>query len=79
MQINRDIATHPSTELWRAETLKRGYVSSIALPLHETARTFGALTIDAAEPDAFDSEEVRLLTELADDLAYGVVASRTRV
>jgi PAS domain S-box-containing protein len=31
-----------------------------------------------AEPDAFNAAEVKLLTELANDLAYGVTALRTR-
>ena len=31
----------------------------------------GALAIYAAEPDAFDEDEVRLLRELSDDLTYG--------
>lgn len=30
----------------------------------------------AAEPDAFDAEEVKLLMELADDFAYGIISLR---
>ncbi len=56
-----------------------GAASSIALPLLAGEHTFGALNIHAAEPDAFDSEEVQLLTDLADNLAYGVQALRTQV
>ena len=40
--------------------------------------SFGALSIYAAEPDAFDDEEVQLLNELAVHLSYGVDALRTR-
>jgi sigma-B regulation protein RsbU (phosphoserine phosphatase) len=36
------------------------------------------LTIYAAEPNAFGDDEVELLTELADDLAFGVMALRTK-
>jgi hypothetical protein len=32
----------------------------------------------AAEPEAFGGDEVLLLTELANDLAYGVTTLRTR-
>ncbi|MEJ2009874.1 MAG: SpoIIE family protein phosphatase, partial [Acidobacteriota bacterium] len=39
---------------------------------------FGALNIYAEAPDAFSPEEVDLLTELADDLAFGIVTLRTR-
>jgi len=79
VQINRDFATNPRIAIWRSEALKRGYASSIALPLRDNDHTFGALTIYAHEPDAFDGEEVNLLTELADDIGYGVIALRTRI
>jgi len=76
--IARHILTDPNFEPWRAEALKRGYASSIALPLIANSLTIGALNVYAAEPDAFDAEEVKLLKELADDLAYGIMALRTR-
>lgn len=76
--VARHILTDPNFKPWRAEALKRGYASSIALPLIANGLTIGALNIYAAEPDAFDAEEVKLLTELADDLTYGIMALRTR-
>ena len=58
---------------WRAEALRRGYRSAIALPLKdESANAFGSLNIYSAEPNAFTAEEIRLLEELAGDLAFGV-------
>jgi PAS domain S-box-containing protein len=77
--LTRNILSEPDYYPWRAEALKRGYASSIALPLNVDGRSFGALNIYAAEPDAFRTEEMDLLTELADDLAYGVTALRTRL
>jgi PAS domain S-box-containing protein len=41
-------------------------------------RAFGAVTIYSREPDPFSSDEVKLLTELADDLAYGITVIRFR-
>ena len=41
-------------------------------------KPFGALTLYAEEPDAFNERAVELFTELADNLAYGVMALRTR-
>jgi PAS domain S-box-containing protein/putative nucleotidyltransferase with HDIG domain len=76
--ICRNTLTDPKFEPWWAEAIKRGYASSIALPLTTHDQTWGALNIYAAEPDSFDTEEVRLLTELANSLAYGVIALRTR-
>jgi len=39
---------------------------------------FGALTLYAAEPNAFNECTIEHFTELADNLAYGVMALRTR-
>ncbi|HBL12272.1 MAG TPA: hypothetical protein DD379_12860 [Cyanobacteria bacterium UBA11162] len=40
---------------------------------------FGVLNIYATESNAFDNAEIRLLTELANDLAYGIKALRTQI
>ncbi|MGA2281833.1 MAG: PAS domain S-box protein [Verrucomicrobiota bacterium] len=76
--LARNILTDPAFEPWRAAAIQRGYASSIALPLHGGGRCFGALMIYAAEPDAFDADEIKLLGELANDLAYGIGALRHR-
>ncbi len=77
--LAKDIATDPKMIPWRAEALKRGYASSIAIPLLVDSGVFGALMIYAAEPEAFGPEEVGLLTELANDLAFGTAALRVRI
>ncbi len=75
---NRDVLTNPNYAPWRAEAIRHGYASSLAIPLLADGVAFGALNVYAAEPDAFDTEEAALLIELADDLAYGIIALRTR-
>jgi PAS domain S-box-containing protein len=77
-QIVKDIATDPTFAPWRDEALKRGYASVIAIPLAIEGAAFGALTIYASEADAFSAQEQTLLTELANDLAFGIAALRTR-
>ena len=72
VQIVRNFATEPRLAPWRSEALKRGYASSMAVPLEVDSQRFGALTIYAAEIEAFGPEEVKLLTELAGDLGFGV-------
>ncbi len=62
-----------------SEATSRGYASSISLPLSVNKRVIGALTVYASEPDAFDQEELELLTQLADDVSYGITALRTRL
>jgi PAS domain S-box-containing protein len=74
----RDLRADPGYAPWRAEALARGYASSVALPLVADGETLGALSLYAAEPDAFDEEEIDLLRELANNLAFGLVALRTR-
>ena len=74
----KNLSTSTARELWQEEAIKRGYAAMIALPLSEDSRIFGSLNIFSGEPDVFDAEEVKLLKELADDLAYGIIALQTR-
>ena len=76
--VARNIAMDPHFAPWREAAVERGYASSIALPLHIDAQVAGALNVYAAEPDAFDTEEIKLLSELAGDLEFGIKALRTR-
>jgi PAS domain S-box-containing protein len=76
--VAKSIASDPTMAPWREEALKRGYASSIAIPLLVDSGVYGALMIYAAEPEAFDAQEVELLTELAEDLAFGISTLRTR-
>ncbi|MBI5546236.1 MAG: PAS domain S-box protein, partial [Deltaproteobacteria bacterium] len=73
-----DILNDPRFEPWRAEALKRGYASSIVLPLMAGERAFGAISIYSREPDPFSEAEQRLLAELASDVAQGIRAIRLR-
>jgi putative nucleotidyltransferase with HDIG domain len=76
--IIKNIASTNPRATWQEEAVSRGYAAIIALPLRENSRIFGSLNIYSGEPDVFDSEEVKLLKELADDLAYGIIALHTR-
>ena len=77
-EIIKNLAAYPARGVWHSEAIKRGYAALIALPLSEDGRIFGSLNIYSAEPDVFDAEEVKLLKELSDDLAYGIIALHTR-
>lgn len=72
-QVTRNIQSDPRFAPWRDLAIDRGYASVISLPLKEESAVFGALNIYATEPNAFDEEEVRLLSEMGEDLAYGIV------
>ena len=78
-QLITDSATDPRFMPWRAEAIESGCASILALPLMDSeGHSFGALTIDAVEANAFDEEEMRLLRELANDLSYGITNLRNR-
>lgn len=74
----RDIEQEPAYAIWRDEARKRGYRSTLAIPLVSSEQP-GALNIYAAEADAFDAAEIELMVHLANDLAYGIKSLRTRV
>jgi PAS domain S-box-containing protein len=74
----RNMLIDPRFEPWRKEAIKRGYASSIVLPLMAGNKAFGALTIYSKEPDSFAEYEEKLLAELAADLSYGITAIRLR-
>ncbi|HEY8994825.1 MAG TPA: GAF domain-containing protein, partial [Lacunisphaera sp.] len=76
--VCRDVRNDPDFAPWRDEALKRGFASSVVLPLLAEGRVFGALNIYATEAGVFDEAEVQLLSELADDLAFGIQAHRLR-
>ncbi len=78
--ILKDIVnnSHDFAPSWREAALTQGYASVVALPLISDGETLGAITLDSAEPDAFDQAELRLLEEMAGDLAFGIRALRIR-
>jgi len=51
---------------------------SVSLPLKDHDKVFGVLTICEAAPNSFDTEQIRMLEELSDDISYGVVSLRTK-
>ena len=76
----QDFSTDPNATPWREAALQRGYRSNISMPLKdESASTFGILTIYSTEPNAFTPDEVRLLEELAGDMAFGISTLRERI
>lgn len=76
--VCRDMQNDPKLKPWREQAIKRGYASSISIPLIGEGQVMGALTIYSGEIDPFTEDEVRLLTELANDLAYGIRMIRLR-
>jgi light-regulated signal transduction histidine kinase (bacteriophytochrome) len=78
-QTDPDFPNTPSPALWRDEAIKRGYQSTLGLPLQIEGVVLGALTIYSAEPNGFSAEEVGLLENLAHNLAFGIDRLRAKV
>lgn len=74
--ITRNILTDPRLSPWRESAITHGIASVLSLPLRVEGQVFGALAICAKEPDAFGERELELLSEAADDLAFGLQALR---
>ncbi|HLP97975.1 MAG TPA: MASE3 domain-containing protein [Sideroxyarcus sp.] len=77
-RICQDIATDPLFAPWRDLALHYGYRSSISIPLRDNGSVFGTLAIYAATPHAFTEDEVALLSEMGDDLSFGILNLRMR-
>lgn len=75
--ILTEAAFAPLPEL-REQVRAKGCSSVTALPLNVEGRTIGAMTVLAAEPEAFGPAEVELLGELGEDLSYGIASLRMR-
>jgi len=78
-QLCQDIANDPHYQPWRDAVSQRGYAASIGLPLLNRDHTvFGILNVYAAEANAFTPNEIDLLEEMAEDMAFGVRSLHTR-
>lgn len=77
-RIVPDVEAEPAAHPWREAVKSQGYASCIALPLATPQEVLGVLSIYSAESNAFDPEEVKLLSDLASDTAYGMVSLRAR-
>ncbi len=73
-----DSETDPQYRPWREEALRRGFLSSIALPFSLEDGQRGVFSIYAGVTHGFPDEEVALLSELVADFAYGNSVLRLR-
>ncbi len=74
----QNILADPHFVEWRDDAARRGYASTLALPLVLDAEVFGVLNIYSDEPADFDADEVDLLVQMAEDLAFGIGVLRAR-
>jgi PAS domain S-box-containing protein len=77
--ISPDIARDQEGFYWQEAALSRDFRSVVCLPLRDGARTFGLLALYSAEVSQAGAEELKLLQELAADLAFGIRSIRSRI
>jgi PAS domain S-box-containing protein len=70
--VCRNMLTDQKFKPWREAALQNGYASSLVLPLMADGKPFGALSIYSKKPDPFSDSEIDLLSELVQDLEYGI-------
>jgi two-component system cell cycle sensor histidine kinase/response regulator CckA len=70
--VCNDIARDPQAASWRASALQQGYRAMASLPLKHGDMVIGAFNLYASEPGFFNAEELRLLDELAMDIAFAL-------
>lgn len=70
--ISNDIARDPLVGSWREAALKRGFRAMVSLPLVVEGRRRGVFNLYADQAGFFDDEELRLLDDLAMDIAFAL-------
>jgi PAS domain S-box-containing protein len=78
-QQTGDISRAKKHFFWHADALQRGYLGTICLPLRDGPHNFGVLCLYSGEAQNFGDDEIKLLQELADNLAFGVISLRARL
>ncbi|MDB6175243.1 MAG: sensory box protein [Chthoniobacteraceae bacterium] len=77
--VCEDFSRDPTMAHWRALAEQRGYRGVIFLPLRDGKQAFGFLGLYSAEISRTSADELKLLQELADNLAFGIVNARARL
>ncbi|OGR02857.1 MAG: hypothetical protein A2520_01815 [Deltaproteobacteria bacterium RIFOXYD12_FULL_53_23] len=70
--IANDIEHEPNMAPWREQALARGYRSSAAFPLIISGTVRGCLNLYADTVNFFNDQEIKLLDELASDIAFSL-------
>lgn len=76
VQLVRDMQCDPRHALWWNQL--HSPTSGLACPLKVGGRVIGALTIYDAVADTFGVDEIALLTDSSEDLAFGIATLRTQ-
>jgi PAS domain S-box-containing protein len=75
--VSNDIETDHRMAPWRDKALKRGYRSSIGLPLKVYGKVAGVFNLYSSVPQFFAPEEVDLLVEVSANISFALESIET--
>lgn len=67
-----DIASDPAMVIWREEALKRGFRSSLTMPVRVDNYTIAQIAMYANRPDFFTNEELELMTRINENINFAM-------
>jgi PAS domain S-box-containing protein len=76
VQAAQDLMAERHFAPWRAAAIAEGFAASCSIPLRRGTEMYGALMLYSAEAHAFDESEITLLTEIGNDVSFGLGALR---
>jgi GAF domain-containing protein len=75
--VSRDIKKDDTFKPWSKDALRRGFKSTMAIPLMADNKAFGVMSIYSSQTEVFDTEEQKLLQDMVNDLAYAIILLHT--
>ncbi len=70
--VCNDLWNDPVYKAWRSEAKRGGFRSAGAFPIRISGKVVGVLNVFADTPNNFTTEDVNLLSELADDMGFAL-------
>jgi len=77
--VSREFKKDDTFKPWLKDALRRGFKSSMDIPLMADNKAFGVLSIYSSDADVFDNEEQKLLLDMGNNLAYAINSLQARL
>ena len=77
--VSEDITQGDNQFFWSEIATECGYRSAVFLPLRDASHTFGLLGLYSDSVEKLAGDEIKLLQDMADNLAFGIGSLRTRL
>jgi PAS domain S-box-containing protein len=70
--VCNDVPGDPSMDAWRGEVAKRDFRSAAGFPIRNNGDIIGCFVLYSGEVGFFNTEEVKLLEEMANDISFAL-------